>query len=69
VKTDKFQQTNIAGCYVAGDAARDMNLVINAAAQGTKAAVAINMALQEEARILPKVAKAVEEGAANPENL
>jgi thioredoxin reductase len=68
VKTDKFQQTNIAGCYVAGDAARDMNLVINAAAQGTKAAVAINMAIQEEAKILPEVAQAVEDGEANPEN-
>ena len=53
VKTDKFQQTSVGGLYVAGDAARDMQLVIIAAAEGTKAAVAINMALQEEAKKLP----------------
>lgn len=62
VKTDKFQQTNVKGLYVAGDAARDMQLVIVAAAEGAKAAVAINMALQEEAKVLPDVGKEVEEG-------
>lgn len=50
VKTRKLQQTNIKGIFVAGDAARDVQLVIVAAAEGTKAAVAINMELQEESR-------------------
>jgi thioredoxin reductase len=48
VKTGKVQQTNIEGLYVAGDAAKDMQLVIVAAAEGTKAGVAINMRLQKE---------------------
>lgn len=48
VRANKLQETNIKGFYVAGDAARDMQLVIVAAAEGTKAAVAINMALQQE---------------------
>jgi thioredoxin reductase len=48
VRADKFQETNIPGLYVAGDAARDMQLVIVAAAEGTKAGVAINMALANE---------------------
>ncbi|MFC6996408.1 NAD(P)/FAD-dependent oxidoreductase [Rufibacter roseus] len=50
VKTYKHQQTNLSGLYVAGDAARDMQLVIVAAAEGTKAAVAINIELQKEFR-------------------
>lgn len=50
VKTYKHQQTNLTGLYVAGDAARDMQLVIVAAAEGTKAAVAINIELQKEFR-------------------
>ncbi|MGV3640240.1 MAG: NAD(P)/FAD-dependent oxidoreductase [Adhaeribacter sp.] len=51
VKTYKNQQTNIPGLYVAGDAARDMQLVIVAAAEGTKAGVMINKELQEEFRL------------------
>ncbi|KAA3440533.1 NAD(P)/FAD-dependent oxidoreductase [Rufibacter hautae] len=51
VRTYKHQQTNVPGLYVAGDAARDMQLVIVAAAEGTKAAVAINMELQKEFRL------------------
>lgn len=51
VRTYKHQQTNLSGLYVAGDAARDMQLVIVAAAEGTKAAVAINMELQKEFRL------------------
>jgi thioredoxin reductase len=50
VKTRKLQQTNVKGLFVAGDAARDVQLVIVAAAEGTKAAVAINMELQAENR-------------------
>jgi thioredoxin reductase len=50
VKTRKLQKTNVKGLFVAGDAARDVQLVIVAAAEGTKAAVAINMELQAESR-------------------
>ena len=50
VKTRKLQKTNIKGLFVAGDSARDVQLVIVAAAEGTKAAVAINMELQAENR-------------------
>jgi thioredoxin reductase len=51
IKTRRLQQANIPGLYVAGDAARDMQLVIVAAAEGAKAGVAINMELQEEDRV------------------
>lgn len=50
VSTDRFGATNIPGLYVAGDASRDVQFVIVAAAEGAKAAVAINTALQLEAR-------------------
>ena len=50
IKTRKLQATNVKGIFVAGDSARDVQLVIVAAAEGTKAAVAINMELQEENR-------------------
>ncbi|QMU30211.1 NAD(P)/FAD-dependent oxidoreductase [Adhaeribacter radiodurans] len=51
VKTYQHQQTNIPGLYVAGDAARDMQLVIVAASEGTKAGVMINKELQAEFRL------------------
>lgn len=47
-KTDKQQHTNIKGLYVAGDASVDMHMVAVAAAEGMKAAIAINKELQEE---------------------
>jgi thioredoxin reductase len=47
---NKLQQTNVEGLYVAGDMAWDMQLVIIAAAEGAKAAVAINTALNKETR-------------------
>jgi len=50
IRTYNHQQTNIPGLYVAGDAARDMQLVIVAAAEGTKAGVMINKELQLEFR-------------------
>ncbi|MGH9197691.1 MAG: NAD(P)/FAD-dependent oxidoreductase [Acidimicrobiia bacterium] len=50
VRTGKFEETNVPGLYVAGDASRDMQFAIVAAAEGAKAAVAINMALQHEER-------------------
>lgn len=49
VKTDRLGQTRIPGLYVAGDASRDVQFVVVAAAEGAKAAVAINKALQERA--------------------
>ena len=51
IKTYHQQQTNVPGLYVAGDAARDMQLVIVAAAEGTKAGVMINKELQLESRL------------------
>ena len=49
VKTDHLGQTGITGLYVAGDASRDVQFVVVAAAEGAKAAVAINKALQARA--------------------
>ncbi len=46
VKTDHLGQTREAGVFVVGDASRDVQFVIVAAAEGAKAAVAINKALQ-----------------------
>ena len=56
VITNRFQQTNIEGLYVAGDAAKDMHFVVVAAAEGAKAGVIINKELQKE-----KVNKILEE--------
>lgn len=50
VITNRFQQTNIEGLYVAGDAAKDMHFVVVAAAEGAKAAVTINKELLKEHR-------------------
>lgn len=49
VKTDRLGQTHVPGLYVAGDASHDVQFAIVAAAEGAKAAVAINKALQERA--------------------
>jgi thioredoxin reductase len=40
--TNRKQETNIKGLYVAGDASYDMHFVVVAAAEGVKAAVAIH---------------------------
>ena len=48
VLTNRFQQTNIEGLYVAGDASKDMHFVVVAAAEGAKAGVIINKELQKE---------------------
>jgi thioredoxin reductase len=50
VRTNRREGTNVPGLYVAGDASRDVQFVIVAAAEGAKAAVAINKALQKEDR-------------------
>ena len=49
VKTDALGETCVPGVYVVGDASRDVQFAIVAAAEGAKAAVAINRALQEQA--------------------
>lgn len=46
--TNRLQQTNIQGLYVAGDASKDMHFVVVAAAEGAKAGVTINKELQKE---------------------
>lgn len=48
VLTNRVQQTNIEGLYVAGDASKDMHFVVVAAAEGAKAGVTINRELQKE---------------------
>lgn len=48
IVTNRVQQTNIEGLYVAGDAAKDMHFVVVAAAEGAKAGVTINKELQKE---------------------
>jgi len=45
VKTGKAERTSIPGFYVAGDASKDAQLVIVAAAEGAEAAIAINTEL------------------------
>ena len=56
VLTNRFQQTNIDGLYVAGDAAKDMHFVVVAAAEGAKAGVIINKELQKELTRWPQEA-------------
>ena len=48
VRTGKYESTNIPGLYVAGDASRDVQFAIVAAAEGAEAAFAINTALAQE---------------------
>ncbi|MFN2387792.1 MAG: NAD(P)/FAD-dependent oxidoreductase [Thermoanaerobaculia bacterium] len=49
VRTDRLSATCVPGLYCAGDASEDVQLVIVAAAEGAKAAFAIDQALQKEA--------------------
>jgi thioredoxin reductase len=48
VRTGKYETTHLPGLYVAGDASRDVQWVIVAAAEGAEAAFAINTALLKE---------------------
>lgn len=48
VNTSLRSETNVARVFVAGDASRDAQFAVVAAAEGVKAAVAINRALQQE---------------------
>ena len=47
VKTNHLGQTHVPGLYVVGDASVDVQFAIVAAAEGAKAGVAINKALQQ----------------------
>ncbi|HEX5107500.1 MAG TPA: NAD(P)/FAD-dependent oxidoreductase [Vicinamibacterales bacterium] len=53
VKTDLLGKTCVPGIYVVGDASRDVQFVVVAAAEGAKAGVAINKALQARAGLVP----------------
>lgn len=53
VKTRRLEDTGVPGLYVAGDASRDVQFVIVAAAEGAKAALAINKSLRIEDCIGP----------------
>jgi thioredoxin reductase len=48
VDTGTLSETNVPGVFVAGDASRDAQFVVVAAAEGIKAALAINQAMQKE---------------------
>jgi thioredoxin reductase len=48
VRTDRYGQTCVPGVFVVGDASRDVQFVVVAAAEGAKAAVAINKQFQAE---------------------
>jgi thioredoxin reductase len=48
VNTGRLSDTNVPGVFVAGDASRDAQFVVVAAAEGVKAALAINQAMQKE---------------------
>lgn len=50
VRTNRLQQTEVPGLYAAGDMARDMELMVIAAAEGAKAAVAMNTTLNRMSR-------------------
>jgi thioredoxin reductase len=51
VRTGESEASNVAGLYVAGDASRHAGLAIVAAAEGARAAFAINSELLKEGRI------------------
>jgi thioredoxin reductase len=53
--TNRRERTNVPGVYVAGDASWDMQFVVVAAAEGAKAAVAINQELQSRDRAAARV--------------
>jgi thioredoxin reductase len=48
VKCDRKRRTGVPNLFLAGDASGDVQFVVNAAAEGAQAAVAINAELQEE---------------------
>jgi len=57
VKTDHLGQTCVPGIFVVGDASRDVQFVVVAAAEGAKAGVAVNKALQARAGLAVSTAE------------
>lgn len=57
VKTDHLGQTCVPGIFVVGDASRDVQFVVVAAAEGAKAGVAVNKALQARAGLAVNTAE------------
>jgi thioredoxin reductase len=53
VLTGRCETTNVPGLFVAGDASKNTQFVIVAAAEGAEAAVEINRSLEEEDRTRP----------------
>lgn len=49
IHTNRYEESSVPGVYVVGDASRDPQLVVIAAAEGAKAAFAVNSALQRRA--------------------
>jgi thioredoxin reductase len=49
VDTGKCEATNVPGVYVAGDASKEAQFVVVAAAEGAEAGMAIHKALMEDA--------------------
>jgi thioredoxin reductase len=50
--TGDFQESNVPGLYIVGDACGDVQFAIVAAAEGARAAVAINKAMLREAALI-----------------
>jgi thioredoxin reductase len=50
--TGDFEESNVPGLYVVGDASGDVQFAIVAAAEGARAAVAINKAILREAALI-----------------
>jgi thioredoxin reductase len=65
VDTGKCEATNVPGLYVCGDASREAQFVIVAAAEGAEAGMAINKALLEE-DLARRSARGAPAGAAGP---
>jgi len=53
VQANRQEETGVPGLYVAGDASRDVQLAVIAAAEGTKAGVAIHADLEKEGLLAP----------------
>ena len=57
VDTGKCESTNVPGLYVCGDASREAQFVIVAAAEGSEAGLAINKALlEDDLKLMPATA-------------
>lgn len=50
--TGDFEESNVPGLYVAGDASGDIQFAIVAAAEGARAAFAINKTMLREAALI-----------------